>query len=191
MLNSFIRTLSNNGVNINGNSNTVTRSRSHSGSSSGGSSHGRSSSSSIKPEENKAHPKFIEACRDGELSAAQKMFSDLSDAQRQELIRCRDANGVTPLMHAATNGRLEVAKWLVKTLCVDTNAQDLDGATALMRAAYWGQEEVIQFLVEEGQADCSIKNKRGKCALHIAYTSGTRSYLSDKMNLTNAVVAGH
>ncbi len=186
MLNSFIRTLSNNGVNINGNSNT--RSRSHSGSSNGGSSHGRSS---IKPEENKLHTKFIEACRDGELSAAQTMYSDLSDSQRQELIRCRDANGVTPLMHAATNGRLEVAKWLVKTLRVDTNAQDLDGATALMRAAYWAQEEVIQFLVEEGQADCSIKNKRGKCALHIAYTSGTRSYLSDKMNLTNAVVAGH
>jgi ankyrin repeat protein len=169
--------------------------RSHSGSSSSsssGSNHGRNSGGNFSlffhsDDEEKINKKFIEVCRDGEILKAKKFYQDVDKdrIKRQALVQCKDSNGVTPLMHAATNGRLDVVKWLVQIVRVNVDDQDIDGTTALMRAAYWGQEAVLQFLVEEGQADCMIRNKRGKCALQIAYTANSKRYLSERMKIND------
>jgi ankyrin repeat protein len=145
----------------------------------------KSSSSSCKSE----GINFISACRDGLLTEAMNLYEKTSPTERLELANKRDINGVTALMHAATNGRGAVIAWLVNTVGVDINAQDRDGTTALMRAAFWGHNELLHFLVEDCHADVSICNKRGRSAIHIAHGDQTKNYLHQCAMNHSAIMA--
>lgn len=61
-------------------------------------------------------------------------------------IDARDAQGLTPLMHATLNGHLSVATALLDSHA-DINARDLKGATALMYAAKAGRLGLVTALL--------------------------------------------
>lgn len=84
-------------------------------------------------------------------------------------------NGKTPdgmrfidslLISSAREGRLEVAKYLIK-LGANPNAQDAYGLTPVMHAMTNGNLRLLKFMIEQG-GDILLKDKIGKDALYKA-----------------------
>jgi uncharacterized protein len=74
--------------------------------------------------------------------------------------------GWTPLIYAATEGHVEIAKMLIDaTVYIDQHAPS--GMTALMMAARGGHEKMVTLLIEEG-ADPWVRNLRGNTAWMVA-----------------------
>jgi uncharacterized protein len=74
--------------------------------------------------------------------------------------------GWTPLIYAATEGHVDVAKLLIDaTVYIDQHSEG--GWTALMMAARHGHMPMAKYLVEEG-ADAWVRNERGEVAWMIA-----------------------
>ena len=85
-------------------------------------------------------------------------------------LEAKDKDGLTALMVAVYNGRLEVVKYLAE--CgADLEAKDEEGYTALMTASEYGQLDVVKCLVELG-ADFEAKDKDGQTALMEAVKNG-------------------
>jgi len=68
-------------------------------------------------------------------------------------------SGSTPLISAASFGRIEIAKALIGARA-DLRPKNNDGATALHAAAFFGRVEIVQLLIE-AQADKTVKNNFG------------------------------
>src|SRR4051812_9577523 len=89
------------------------------------------------------------------------MLKELEQPEdRMELVLKRDASGRTHLMHAATEGHLDVIKFLHQNNA-DLDAKDFAGHTALMEAALWGRWTVFRHLVQIG-ADIDAKDRTGR-----------------------------
>lgn len=74
----------------------------------------------------------------------------------------------TPLMEAAGEGNLAMAKFLIENQGVSVNATDAEGNTALIAAAGACQSKISEYLIEKG-ADVNSKNSSyGATALSIA-----------------------
>ncbi|HCO93843.1 MAG TPA: hypothetical protein DIU00_07830 [Phycisphaerales bacterium] len=71
--------------------------------------------------------------------------------------------GGTPLLVAATFGRIEAAKFLIEK-GANVNATSNDGATALHAAAFFCHTEIVKLLLGEG-AVVDAKNIRGETSL--------------------------
>jgi ankyrin repeat protein len=69
----------------------------------------------------------------------------------------------TPLMVAAREGNLEIAKWLVEN-GANVNARARDGHTALMMAAYNRYPDIVKLLIQNG-ADVHAVSNQGHTAL--------------------------
>lgn len=82
-----------------------------------------------------------------------------------------DADGMTPLMHAAANNRYAVAGLLVGTDASVINAQDTRGRTALMHACAAGGHKIVKMLLKRG-ADASPTDSNGKTARDHAEAGG-------------------
>ena len=78
----------------------------------------------------------------------------------------RDANGWTPLMHAADKGRTLLVPPLLKA-GANPNIRASDGATALFMAAVHKHSEIITALMKAG-ADSSIKGPKGTTPADLA-----------------------
>jgi len=68
----------------------------------------------------------------------------------------------SPLITAATFGRVDIAKALIEA-GADVNYQNNDGSTALHTAAFFCQKEIVEALLNSG-ADKTLKNKGGATA---------------------------
>ena len=68
--------------------------------------------------------------------------------------------GVTPLMWAALDGRLQAAEWLLAN-GADVHGRGRDGATPLHGAAFLGRTEVAALLLRHG-ADPAARNHKGE-----------------------------
>jgi len=82
-----------------------------------------------------------------------------------------DADGLTPLMHAAANNRYAVAGLLVGTDASSIDAQDSRGRTALMHACSAGGRKIVKMLLKKG-ADASLTDSNGKTARDHAEAGG-------------------
>ena len=80
------------------------------------------------------------------------------------------ANGMTPLMRAATRGDVAAMRLMLGKK-VDVNAKNGAGETALMFAATNGSADAVRFLLEHG-ADVRVRSKRNETALGNAGTAG-------------------
>ena len=80
------------------------------------------------------------------------------------------ASGATPLIVAATNGRIDVVQGLINQ-GANVNAVDADGYSPLMWACFRGHEEVGGLLCDAG-ADVNLASQAGNTALiYAAYTN--------------------
>eukprot|EP00397_Hematodinium_sp_SG-2012_P009112 GEMP01009187.1.p1 GENE.GEMP01009187.1~~GEMP01009187.1.p1 ORF type:complete len:370 (+),score=82.42 GEMP01009187.1:68-1177(+) len=90
--------------------------------------------------------------------------SDIVDVKRM------GAEGFTPVMWAASEGREESARWCIQEKA-DVNAQGCFGLTAVMLSAARGFHEVTRVLLENG-ADTNVRNVTGSGALLDACLEG-------------------
>uniref|UniRef100_A0A2K6SJW1 Ankyrin repeat and MYND domain containing 2 n=1 Tax=Saimiri boliviensis boliviensis TaxID=39432 RepID=A0A2K6SJW1_SAIBB len=82
-------------------------------------------------------------------------------------VNCLDENGMTPLMHAAYKGKLDMCKLLLRH-GADVNChQHEHGYTALMFAALSGNKDITWVMLEAG-ADTDVVNSVGRTAAQMA-----------------------
>lgn len=93
---------------------------------------------------NSINDDFINACRNGNLSRAEKLLDDGAN------IEARDGSDrQTALVFAANEGHLNIVRMLIGRRA-NINAQDDKGWTALSEASYRGRYDVVDFLLEKG-----------------------------------------
>lgn len=83
-----------------------------------------------------------------------------------------DLNGALPLHYAATNGCLDIVKFLVQECPVDVNARDENLETAVWKACHAGDLNVVKWLFDEAGADLDLCDKHGEFPIHIACRRG-------------------
>lgn len=71
-------------------------------------------------------------------------------------VNARDRDGMTPLMHAALHGSMELTQVLLRKGAM-VNVKDGFGVTALMQAAWAGHSEIVERLLEQG-ADPNLQS---------------------------------
>ncbi|CAJ0964602.1 unnamed protein product [Ranitomeya imitator] len=82
-------------------------------------------------------------------------------------VNCLDEHGMTPLMHAAYKGKVEMCKLLLQH-GADVNCnQHEHGYTALMFACLSGKKEIVWMMLEAG-ADTDVVNSVGRTAAQMA-----------------------
>ncbi|XP_033021440.1 ankyrin repeat and MYND domain-containing protein 2 [Lacerta agilis] len=82
-------------------------------------------------------------------------------------VNCLDEHGMTPLMHAAYKGKVEVCKLLLRH-GADVNCNEHEhGYTALMFAGLSGNKEITWMMLEAG-ADTDAVNSVGRTAAQMA-----------------------
>ncbi|WP_420869220.1 ankyrin repeat domain-containing protein [Cupriavidus gilardii] len=74
--------------------------------------------------------------------------------------------GWTPLHYAATNGHLEIVRYLLEESAY-VDAESPNGTTPLMMATRGGHIETVKLLLDEG-ADLRIRNQQGMTAIDFA-----------------------
>lgn len=94
-------------------------------------------------------------------------------------VNAKDSNGSTPLMHAATFGRVEAGAVLLKN-GANVNIKNKAGMTPLMCAAMSGTLEMVQLLLDHGAA-VDATDKNGHNAANFAALWG----FNDIANLLN------
>ncbi|XP_035271773.1 espin-like protein [Anguilla anguilla] len=109
----------------------------------------------------------IQVARDGDLPALRGLASagglgpDIADAQ-----------GATPVHHAARCGRLDCLRFLVGEAGLPGNAMARSGATPAHDAAAMGHTRELQWLVEYGGCSAKDRDNTGATALHLAARFG-------------------
>eukprot|EP00903_Cladosiphon_okamuranus_P005697 g5658.t1 len=99
--------------------------------------------------------------------------------RRGSLLEARDAQGMTPLLRAAANGRAEVTKWLLEE-GADPAAVDIHHNTALaLSCRATGRLDAARALLDAG-ADVLEENADGSSCVSLAAISG-RTELLDMM----------
>ncbi|EDL36851.1 ankyrin repeat and MYND domain containing 2, isoform CRA_a, partial [Mus musculus] len=82
-------------------------------------------------------------------------------------VNCLDENGMTPLMHAAYKGKLEMCKLLLRHGADASCHQHEHGYTALMFAALSGNKDITWVMLEAG-AETDVVNSVGRTAAQMA-----------------------
>ncbi|XP_014937846.2 ankyrin repeat and MYND domain-containing protein 2 isoform X2 [Acinonyx jubatus] len=88
-------------------------------------------------------------------------------ASKNVRVNCLDENGMTPLMHAAYKGKLDMCRLLLRH-GADVNChQHEHGYTALMFAALSGNKDITWVMLEAG-AETDVVNSVGRTAAQMA-----------------------
>jgi Raf kinase inhibitor-like YbhB/YbcL family protein len=85
-------------------------------------------------------------------------------------VNAKDADGVTPLMRAASAGRADMVSLLLSR-SADANAKTTGGVTPLMMASLGGYVSAMRPLIA-AKADVNVKDNQGRTALMAASSSG-------------------
>ncbi len=97
--------------------------------------------------------------RSGELDSA--LLLQLS-------VNVQDAEGLTPLHHAADSGQAHLVRELIQQCNADVNRQDLGGMTPLHYAVVLDNQEVVAELLLSPSIDLSIRDQDGQMAMDLA-----------------------
>jgi len=90
-----------------------------------------------------------EAVRSGNITYVRKFLESGGYVNRKDEQSDFSVGGTTLLMHAAMNGQLEIAKYLIEH-GADINAVNNRLDTALSQAAFWGHQDIMQLLIDHG-----------------------------------------
>ncbi|KAJ3042927.1 hypothetical protein HDV00_006234 [Rhizophlyctis rosea] len=93
-------------------------------------------------------------------------------AEKGADINRKDSEGLTPLIHHAHAGRVDIAILLVETGRADVNAADLGQRTCLHLSGFRGYRELVGALIRSGKADLERTTMRGNTPLHAASDAG-------------------
>jgi hypothetical protein len=99
---------------------------------------------------------LISSAKVGEFLRILDIFRYASDEKIQLNCNVKDADGWTPLMHAANRGHVEAVKVLLNW-AADVNAHDGWGNTPLILAAGTGNVEIVRMFLAKG-ADIWARN---------------------------------
>lgn len=112
----------------------------------------------LSPEEKE----LLEAIGKGELEETARLLGS-----KNVRVNCLDEHGMTPLMHAAYKGKVEVCKLLVRH-GADVNCNEHEhGYTALMFAGLSGNKDITWMMLEAG-AETDAVNSVGRTAAQMA-----------------------
>jgi len=90
-----------------------------------------------------------EAVRSGNIHAVRRFVEKGGDVNVKDKQRDFSIGDTTLLMHAAKNGRFEIAQYLIEH-GADVNAVNRQNDTALVRAAFFGHTDIMQLLIDHG-----------------------------------------
>ena len=105
------------------------------------------------------------------------------------ILRGADVNqaGWTPLHYAATRGHIEMMRLMIDNSAY-LDAESPNGTTPLMMAAHYGTPMAVKLLLEEG-ADPRLKNKLGLSAWDFSFNSKQESSKSESQSYLQAFLA--
>jgi hypothetical protein len=104
------------------------------------------------------------------VSGAQAQGAAQSTPQHDATLDARDAQGLTPLINAASAGQTEAIKSLLAR-GAGVDATGADGRTALIAAVQSGRMEVVEALIAAG-ANLNLGSRGTGTALNVAENSG-------------------
>ena len=116
---------------------------------------------------------FFKAIKKGSIEKAREFLN------KGALIDIRE-NGLTPLMHAAQNGRTALAIFLVNR-GAQINPQKMYSLTALHLAAKKGHKDIVAFLLSQS-AHVNVQDKQGSTPLHLAAQAGNEEVVALLLN---------
>ena len=96
----------------------------------------------------------------------------LADQRIASIINGRTISGISPLILACCDGRLEIAQKLLSFPGVDVNSPDDNGDSPLLHAVTGGFEELVSELLENPQIKVNKSNDNGDSPLMVAANEG-------------------
>ena len=125
----------------------------------------------------------------GETPLMLAALNNKMDLAKLLILRGADVNqpGWTPLHYAATKGHIEMMRLLIDNSAY-LDAESPNGTTPLMMAAHYGTPMAVKLLLEEG-ADPRIQNKLGLSAWDFAHNSKTDANKSETKQYLQAFLA--
>jgi FOG: Ankyrin repeat len=98
-------------------------------------------------------------------------------------IRIRSSVGETPLLLAAKQCQLSMARWLLEYCGMDPNCQDIYGRTPLFWACTQGNEDMVNLLLEQPWIQPDLPDK--------AYARSESQKFYGRTLFAHAVINGH
>ncbi|KAL0477406.1 secG, partial [Acrasis kona] len=110
---------------------------------------------------------FHIACELGDISTIEWLGT-----KDKVMANSRDKQGETPLLRAATQGKLEVVEYIMKTQLMSWNARDDKQQSLMHRAAFYGYYDLISRIAYINPAACKTMlnehDRSGDTPLHMA-----------------------
>lgn len=111
------------------------------------------------------------------VSVPKTMLTDLNESVAAGCsVNVQDRYGASALHIAASNGYIEVLKFLLSQPSLDINIRDKEGWTPFHAASFWGQREAMKMLAEKG-ADMDQRDLHDESAFAIAEDPEIRQYI--------------
>jgi len=85
---------------------------------------------------------------------------------------CLKQNKTTPLYHAASNGHLDIVKFLTLEKHCNPTSRTSSGTTLIHRAAQYGHLEILKFFITDLKCSPTIPGQYGHTPLHYATDTG-------------------
>ncbi len=125
----------------------------------------------------------------GETPLMLAALNNKMDLAKLLILRGADVNqpGWAPLHYAATKGHIEMMRLLIDNSAY-LDAESPNGTTPLMMAAHYGTPMAVKLLLEEG-ADPRIQNKLGLSAWDFAHNSKTDANKAETKQYLQAFLA--
>ena len=109
--------------------------------------------------------KLVDMVEIGDIRHVQEFL----DSEKMS-VSVQDEKGISPLMAAASNGRVRLTEFLIEK-GADLDMQDLSGETALMKSISNGYNRTAQLLINSG-ANLNLQTQKGLTALMKAVHKG-------------------